>query len=217
MAAASAAGFEAVAAPLLQIEPLEWTVPPGWPDAILFTSARAPGLAARRAPALLDIPAYAVGQRTAAAAVSAGFRLTGEGLGDGSAILAAMARDGRREILHLAGADTAPLDIPDGVRLVRVPVYAARLVSALPPAAVNALSGGAFATLLFSARTARHFRALAEAAGIEPQGQRIVCLSAAVAEAAGGGWGGIGIAAVPALDAALAAALCLWQGSRHGR
>lgn len=217
-AAAERAGFDTLAAPLLRIEALQWAAPDHLPDAVLFTSARAPALAAEHAPWLRAVPAYAVGPRTAAAASAAGFALAGAGEADGSAILATMAGEGRRDILHLSGADTAPLTLPQGVRLTRVPVYAASLVEELPAHIATALRDGAcLATLLFSPRTARQFRKLISDSAIAPAGQRIVALSDAVAAAAGGGWRNMVVAEVPALDAALAAALSLWQGSRHGR
>lgn len=216
--AAERAGFDTLAAPLLRVEALEWAAPAHLPDAILFTSARAPALAAEHATGLRAVPTYAVGPRTAAAARSAGFALAGAGEADGSSILAAMAGEGRREILHLSGADTAPLVLPEGVSLTRVPVYAAHLIDELPARAVVALRDGTcFATLLFSPRTARQFRKLISDEAIAPGGQRIVALSDAVAAASGEGWRDLAVAAVPTLDAALAAALSLWQGSRHGR
>lgn len=217
-AAAVAAGFDAVVAPLLTIERLDFAVPPGAFDAMLFTSARAPGLAATRAPDLRALPAYAVGARTAEALADAGFRLALVGEADGSAILKLAAAAGVRRILHLAGKATAPAVVLPGLEVVGVPVYAARRVAALPPSAVSALRAGrVFATLLFSARTARHFRRLAEQAGLDPGQQRIVALSPAVAEGAGEGWAAVAVSNAPDLDGALAAARRLWQGLRDGR
>jgi len=217
-AAAVAAGFDAVEAPLLTIEPLDFAVPPGAFDAVLFTSARAPALVAAGAPDLLALPAYAVGSRTAEALADAGFRLARTGEADGSAILALAAAAGVRRILQLAGTDTAPGDVPPGLRVVRVPVYAARRAPALPPVALSALRAGTvFATLLFSARTARHFRRLAEQAGLDPGTQRIVALSPAVAHGAGQGWAAVAVAGAPDLEGALAAARGLWQGQGDGR
>lgn len=217
-AAAAAAGFDVVVAPLLTIEPVDFAVPPWAFDALLFTSARAPGLAATRAPELLALPAYAVGARTAEALEDAGFRLARMGETDGSAILGLAAAAGVRRILHLAGEATALLEVPPGLQVVRVPVYAARRVAELPQPALAALrEGRLFATLLFSARTARHFRRLAEDAGLDPGRQRIVALSQAVAEGAGEGWAAVAVSEAPDLDGALAAARVLWQGREPGR
>jgi uroporphyrinogen-III synthase len=217
-AAAEAEGFATLTAPLLQIEPLSFDVPDGPFEALLFTSARAPALVAERAPRLRAVPAHAVGGRTAEEVEAAGFALAGVGKDDGTAILAAMAGSGARRVLHLAGEATAPLVVPDGVELVRVPVYSARRVPELPSDARAALAQGrVFATLLFSARTARHFRQLMEEAGLEAGAQRVVALSGAVAEGAGGGWGSRAIAERPDLAGALAAARLLWQGAGDGR
>lgn len=217
-AAARAQGFRTLPAPLLRIDPLPFEVPEGPFDALLFTSARAPGLVAARAPALRAVPAYAVGARTAEEVDAGGFALAATGTDDGTAILAAIGAGGARRVLHLAGEATAPLAVPDGVELVRVPVYAARRVPALPPAARDVLARGrVFATLLFSARTARHFRQLLDEAGLEPAAHRIVVLSEAVAEGAGAGWGARAVAERPDLAGALAAARLLWQGAGNGR
>lgn len=217
-AAADEAGFDTLAAPLLEIVPLPFAVPPGPFDALLFTSARTPGHVAEAASQLLALPVGAVGARTAEAAEAAGFRVGAVGESDGTAILAAMTANGARRVLHLAGEATAPLAVPSGVELVRVPAYAAVRAAALAPEAVTALRIGAvFATLLFSARTARHFRKLAEEACL-PIGQlRIVALSPAVAEAAGPGWAAVAVAEQPDLAAHLSAADALWQGVRDGR
>jgi uroporphyrinogen-III synthase len=217
-AAAQEAGFDTLAAPLLDILPLRFAVPDGAFDALLFTSARAPEIVAAAAPQLLSLPAGAVGARTAEVAEAAGFRVGPVGERDGTAILAAMAAGGVRRVLHLAGEATAPITVPPGVELVRVPVYAAERAGSLAPEAVFALRNDAvFATLLFSARTARHFRRLVEDAGLSVERLRIVALSPAVAEAAGQGWAATAVADQPDLPAHLSAAHALWQGVRDAR
>jgi uroporphyrinogen-III synthase len=216
--AAEAAGFSTLVAPLLEIVALPFVVPAGDFDSLLFTSARAPALVSAAAPALRALPSHAVGARTAEEAVACGFRLGLVGETDGSAILAEMAAAGARRVLHLAGEATAPLDVPAGLELLRVPVYAAQRVAALPDAALAALrTGDVFATLLFSARTARHFRRLVEEAGLDMGSLRIVALSAAVAEGAGAGWEAVAVAGRPDLAGTLAAARGLWQGADDGR
>jgi len=216
-AAAHEAGFASLAAPLLSIEPLTWDLPKARPEALLFTSARSPQLVAAAYPALRGVPAYAVGVRTAEIAADAGFHVVGTGDGDGSVVLALAASAGIRTILHLAGEATAPLDLPNGLELVRRAVYTAKRVDVLPSAALGALQSGAvFAVLLFSARTARHFAQLLNRAGVERGGVRLVVLSHAVAEAAGPGWRAMAVAADPSLSGALAATRSLWQGSSDG-
>lgn len=212
-AAAEAAGFSVLAAPLLLIEPLPWAMPATRPEALLFTSARSPHIAAKAYPALKRLPAYAVGARTAEVAAAAGFRVAAVGAGDGSAALALAARDGVSSLLHLAGKASAAVVVPEGLQLVRRAVYAARRVKMLPRPAVDALqTSQAVAVLLFSARTARHFADLFDRSGLDRARVRLVAFSPAVAQAAGTGWRAIAVAAAPRLDAALCAARSLWPG-----
>lgn len=216
-AAAKAAGFATLEAPLLTIEPLVWDLPKARPDALLFTSARSPPLVAAAYPSLRGIPAYAVGARTADIAVEAGFHVVACGEGDGSAALSLIARDGVRSVLHLAGEATAPLDVPAGLTVVRRTVYVANRVDTLASMVFDVLrTGEAFAVLLFSARTARHFAQLLDRSGLERAVVRLVALSPAVAQAAGPGWRAVGVATEPSLAEALAAARSLWQGSADG-
>ncbi len=225
---AEAAGFGAILAPLLTIEPVGHTLPEGPHDAILFTSARAPSRVRGWAH---DLPVWAVGPHTADAARAAGFRIAGVGDRDGSATLVAAAAAGARRLLHLAGEALAPLAIPKGLTLDVLTVYRARPVDHLPPDAVAALSsrhdvGG----LLLSPRTAALYRTRVCEAGLDPARLSIVTLSAAVTDAAGPGWQAAVQAARPRLDAAVAAAArhfgatgpglqglanarALWQGS----
>ncbi len=212
VSAATEAGFDTLPAPLLRIEPLVWQPPAMLPDAILFTSGRSPALVAAIWPEARACPAYAVGARTAELAADAGFRLAAIGNDDGSAVLARAGGAGVRSVWHAAGEATAVLDVPPGIQLTRTPVYAARRVERLPADAIRALAGDDWtATLLFSARSARHFADLHDAAGLRRDTARLVALSPAIAGAAGPGWGGVAVAAAPGLAQALAAARSLWQ------
>ncbi|MGL6042615.1 MAG: uroporphyrinogen-III synthase [Sandaracinobacteroides sp.] len=216
-AAAMAAGFDVLSFPLLEMEALDWEPPAGPFQAILFTSARAPALVADRAPGLVALPVYAVGPRTAEVAAAAGFRIAGQGLDDGVSAAKLAAGQGIASLLHLGGEDRAPLPAPQGLQITHVPVYAARRVEALSGEIRQALAAGrVLATLLFSARTARHFGSLVADAGLEPAALRVVVLSAAVAAAAGAGWASVAIAARPDVAAMLAASHSLWQGLANG-
>jgi uroporphyrinogen-III synthase len=216
-AAARTAGFDALMAPLLQVEPCEWHLPDTPPQALLFTSARSPALVAAAHPGLRACPAYAVGTRTAEVAREAGFEVIAVGAADASDILRLAAGQGVGRLLHLAGAATAPLEVPPGLQLERRSVYAARRVPQLPDAAAAALAAGrVFAVLLFSARTATHFAALFDAQGLNRATVRLVLLSRAVLAASGPGWRAAAVAPAPSLDGALAAALRLWQGNDDG-
>jgi uroporphyrinogen-III synthase len=216
VASAEAAGFAAMVAPLLRIVALEWDAKARDHHALLFTSPRAPGLVSARHPDLRALPAWCVGGHTAHLARQAGFAVAGMGSADGSAIVAAAAASGVRRLLHLGGESRAPVAVPEGLILTHRPVYAARAADRLPASAAEALAAHrVFATLLYSPRSAALFRRLLEGLGLIPADQRIVALSAAVAEAAGPGWRAREVASSPTTDAMLAAATSVWQGARH--
>lgn len=214
--AAQAAGFRPVEAPLLAIEQVDAVLPAGRPDAIIFTSPRAPQGLVGITPDLRDCPVYTVGARTTEAAIRAGFAIAGEGQADGNAALQLAAAAGHRVILHPRGEDHIALSVPEGVRLQGLEVYRARAVSTLSVEIVNQLeSGEIFATLLLSPRTGRVFADLVQQAGLDLSALRLIALSAQVAEAAGPGWNAVEVADAPRLDEAFAAARRLWQGVGH--
>lgn len=209
--AVRAAGFTPVLAPLLTIETLDFALPLTQPDAILFTSPRAPAILASVAPELLGCTAYSVGPRTTEAATAAGFRIQGEGQGDGNEALR-LAGARHRHILQPRGADHIDLVVPDGVFLHPVSVYRAKEVLRLPADIVEQLAAGdILATMLFSPRTARIFAARVADAGLLRSTMSLLTLSAHVADAAGHGWRAVERADAPRLDETLAAARRLWQ------
>lgn len=201
--------------PLMSMQPVESPLPPGEPDSLLFTSARAVRHAASMPDRLRRLPAYAVGDHSAAAARAAGFRIAAVGDADAAAVAAIAAADGRRALLHPRGADAAPFAPPEGLRILPYIVYRARL-SDIRPDRLQSAVGAAFAVLLFSPRTAEHFARLTAAAGIARADTRIVAISAHAATAAGRGWRGLRVAARPRLDSMVAAADALWQEASHG-
>ena len=184
--------------PLLATEPLAWTAPAARPSAVMLTSAAAARLAGPAAAQFHDLPCFAVGAATAAAARAAGFADVRDGGGTVQALVDRLVADGCDRVLHLAGADRTPVALPAGLRIEVVTVYAARLLAlaALPVADW---------VLLYSARTARHFAAEIDRRGGERAAYRIAALSAAVAAAAGAGWRAVITAATPDEPALLAA------------
>lgn len=218
VAAARTAGFEALASPLLRIRTLP--VPPAGPgtppEAILLTSARSAALLRAARPALgADVPVFAVGPATAAAARAAGFSRVAATDTDGQAALEAAVAAGHRRILHARGNDSRPLRPPAGIALVPLVLYRAEPVRRLSAPARTALGSGAIA-LLFSPRTARLFRRRLGGAGLAPEAVAAVALSPAVAAAAGPGWRALAVADRPATAEVLAAARRLWQGAGGG-
>ena len=202
VAAARAAGLEAIAAPLFEIRPLGWTLPDRRPDAVLMTSANAVRHGGSNLAALIDLPVYAVGAATAEVARDAGFGRIVTGDGDVDAILALARRDGIASLLHLAGRDHRTPASP-GIAIERRFVYAAEAVDALPDPARDALPGAV--TLLHSPRAATLF-----ARFVDPAAIAVAAISPATLAAAGDGWRASQVADRPT-DASLlavAAKLC---------
>lgn len=204
-ARARALGLKPIVAPLFTVHALAWEPPPRSEfDAIMLTSANAARRAGAGLAAFLNLPCYAVGEATAAAASDAGFTDVRIGPEDGVALLMTMEADGIARALHPCGADHITLE-PAEMRITRLPVYEAQAVEALPPQAEAALAGDVLA-LLHSARAARLFGALV--------GDRSPIMAAAIsprtARAAGSGWRQLAVAAEPRDHAllALAAKLC---------
>jgi uroporphyrinogen-III synthase len=189
-------GHEAVLAPLIEIAAIdEGRLPHDRSKkpygAVIAASANAfTSLHPRSRAALEGLPAMVVGARTASVAEGAGlsplrpvFRTAREL----ASALHGIAPPGR--LLYLAGRDRRPeieIALRRGTRaFVLVEVYAADLAPALPSAAETALRRGEIdAVLHYSARSAKAYVALAQAAALLPQALRPVqlCLSGAVAE-----------------------------------
>ena len=93
-------------------------------------------------------------------------------------------------------------------------VYAATLLD-LPAHVAALLDGGRVdAVLLYSPRTAAHFAAQVDAAGIDRGGIALAALSPAVAGAAGSGWRAVAAAVTPDDTALFAAATALCDKAR---
>jgi uroporphyrinogen-III synthase len=189
-------GLEPIVAPLFETRPLDWTPPdPGRFDAILLTSANAARLGGDGLKPLLALPCYAVGERTASAARTAGFTDVKTGPSDGAALAAMAERDGARSMLRLGGRDHVALE-----RATHIAVYESVPTGSLPANLGEAL------VLLHSPRAASRFAELATDRGRIA----IAAISAQAAQAAGGGWKSVAIAEAPRDEALLelAAKLC---------
>jgi len=210
----AARGIESVVAPLLDIVPRAAELDLASVQALLLTSANG-ARALGHATARRDLPVLAVGEATAAAARAEGFAEVAVGGGDVAA-LAELARvrldPDRGPLLHVAGSAVAG-DLAGhlgaaGFSVRRVVLYEARAATRLPEIAAAALDAGTLdAVLLFSPRTARHFVTLVAEAGRGPALRRLraLCLSQAVAEAAGAAeWRALSVARRPDQGALLA-------------
>jgi uroporphyrinogen-III synthase len=224
--ALAARGLEPVLAPMLSIVPAEDAArlladALIGAQAVLFTSASGARIFAA-ASARRELPVFAVGDASAAAARLAGFRTVmsaGGDVADLAALAAARLAPQQGALVHVAGStvagDLAGVLGKAGFTVRRAVVYEARPAEALAPEAAAALAQGeAAVALFFSPRTAASFARLAAAAGVGPRCRTLtaVALSPAVAAALGElPWWRIAVAEAPtqpallaALDAALA-------------
>jgi uroporphyrinogen-III synthase len=208
-ARAAALGLDAVVAPIFTIRALSWEPPhPNYAQAVMLTSANAARLAGPGLAAMTSLPCYAVGERTAIEARSAGFDDVKVGESDGEQLMAMMARDGVTSAFHLCGRDHKALQ-RRGLLLTRRIVYAADAVERLPDDAAAALAAGAL-VLLHSPRAARLFSSLADDARLSRAAIRVAAISGQAAKAAGAGWRQKAISRLPRDEALLelAAELC---------
>jgi len=180
---------------------------------LLFTSANGVRAFARVSPRR-DLPAFAVGDRTAAVAAGAGFLKVHSAGGDVDS-LAALVRDtcnpASGALLHAAGSEVAGDLVGQlgaaGFAVRRAVLYRARPATALTGAAHTAIADRELDLVLFySPRSAATFVTLARRAGLETacESLEILCLSKAVAEAADPiMWRRVLVAARPTQDALL--------------
>lgn len=168
-------GHVVVIAPLLRIEPVLDAPIDAQPwGAILITSANAAAALAlhERKSALIDIPVFAVGDRSAEAMRASGFA---DVVSAGGAVadlmrLAVERLKPQAPLLYLAGEDRAG-DVAGalhakGFIVHTVVLYRAVVAALLPKDAVAALTAGLDGVLHFSARSAEAYIESARAAGV---------------------------------------------------
>lgn len=183
-------GFEPLVAPLFKVVRLPGAVPEGEFDAIVLTSGNAVPVLAEGPAAWRDLPVFTVGARTAAKVREAGLDDARSADGDRNdlielirrtlpapaKLLMIVARDRKEDVSEQLGQS--------GYDVALWMAYAAEPVSTLPEDAQAALrQGKADAALHYSARGARTFIALAQAAGVSDEAMELthVALSADVA------------------------------------
>ncbi len=193
-----ARGFEVLRAPMLRFEPVavHEDINARY-SAVIVTSANAlrgiePHLKGHR---MLELPLFAVGEHTAAAARRAGFTHVVSANGDAAnlrdlvlASLRAKELKKASTLLYLAGAEIAR-DLASeleesGFRVVTQTTYRMIAVKSLPPETCDAFAANQVeAVLHYSQRSARAFLDAARAAGVEISALAIpqCCISAAVA------------------------------------
>ncbi|MDH4441190.1 MAG: uroporphyrinogen-III synthase [Rhizobium sp.] len=192
-------GHEPVLLPLTQAEHRLETLRPAPPPettALAVSSAEAiRALAAlpdgERCP-YLDLPVFAVGQTTAAAARELGFRHVETGTGDGEALarllLATLSLEPTHPILYLAGHPRSPefeQRMSDASRPMQVRECYRMVPISWNPVAMSAkLTPLPDCVLLYSSDTARQFTALLSATGLAApieKSFRFLCLSHKIA------------------------------------
>jgi uroporphyrinogen-III synthase len=213
-AKAAARDIAAHSFPLFVTEPVHWAAPdPERYVGVIMTSANAARLAGPELARFTHLPLYAVGDVTGDAARDAGFVSIISGDGDVDRLLAKIATLGLHRLLHLAGADFHPFE-PFGVEIERQIVYASKPV-APPPELLVALSDRPVA-MLHSARAAAQFAVVVDGAKIDRSQIALAVISANAAEAAGGGWESVAVAAQPRDNALLELAARLCKNGRVG-
>jgi uroporphyrinogen-III synthase len=190
-AALRARGHEVLIAPLMRIEMITADLRPPW-GAVIVTSANAAAAVATHPArdALIKLPVYAVGKRSADAARSAGFSnvaSAGGDLRDLVRIISERGPDNQAPLLYLAGEDRAGDLIGDlavhGIAAELAVVYRA-VTAPFPPELIAALKAKTVDGVLhFSKRSADNYLDGAKKAGIAMQalGVRHFCLSAPIA------------------------------------
>lgn len=206
-------GHEALLIPLLTVRFHEGApLPLAGIQAVLATSANGVRALAARTRAR-DVPVFAVGPQTAAAAREAGFIRVRSAEGDAAALADAVthwADPAAGALLHAAGEDgsgwLAETLGTRGFKVRRETLYRVEATADLPPTAAQALREGAVqAALFFSPRSARVFADCVTRAGLSTAGVIAVCISASTAQAlAGLRFADLRVAAAPNQDALLA-------------
>lgn len=187
-------GHEVVLAPVLQIEPVQVSLDAGRWSAIIMTSGNAARAIAQHSArsALADLPVFAVGRQTAAAAREAGFAdvVSAEGdAGDLAELVRQRPGIENGALLYLAGndisRDLAGALAKSGIVVETIVVYRAEAVGELPEQARNTLASGMFDGVLhYSRRSANIFLDCVAEPRLREAARSVVhyCLSQRVAE-----------------------------------
>lgn len=190
------AGFKPVVIPLFAIEPL---AAPSFVssefDAMLLTSGNAVRAAKKAVLSRGGLPIYAVGSVTAAALEHIGVQADYIGDEGVARLLTVAERRGHKRLLWLAGQDHSDPEIRPDIELETVIVY--RSAPLPPPPDFARIVSECDATMLHSARAAKHFVQLCDEFMVPRQYLRIGAFSQTVADNVGQGWADIIVAPAP--------------------
>lgn len=214
VAAAGRQGLDARGFPLFEIVPLDWhPVPREEVDAILIGSANAMRQAG---PALADyrgLPAYAVGETTAAAARQAGLDVVRVARGGLQSVMAQL-DPGHRKLLRLAGRERVDLALPAPCTMATREVYASE---ALPmPAELARLLQDPALVLLHSGEAAAHFASECRRLSLPRTRIALAIIGPRLIARTGEGWAAVRCAAAANDAALLALAEEMCQGFPSG-
>jgi uroporphyrinogen-III synthase len=192
-------GLDAFATPLFEIEAVPWEAPdPNGFDGLLLTSANAVRHGGDQLNELRRLPAYAVGNATAAAARDAGFDIASTG-DDGVERLLGSIQAGLK-LLHIAGEDRKDVYCA-GQEIRSITVYRSR-----PRNDVELCGAEGSIALIHSPRAGRRFAEKLEASDFDKQSVIIAAISCEAADAAGDGWASVETADARSDEALLALA-----------
>lgn len=213
LADARALGLPAYGFPLSEIRPLPWETPdPEQVDALLFGSANAVRHGGAALAVLVGKPAYAVGEKTAAAARASGFDVIETGHGSMQDLLGLL-RPGHRRLLRPAGEKRVELNLPEGTDIDERTVYASESLDM--PAALVAMLSRPAVVLLHSGEAARHFAMCCDEHGLDRSIIALAAMSDRAAGMAGEGWADLKVAKKPEDAALLALARQMCQETRR--
>ena len=203
---AEAMGLRAIVDPIFDIQPVDWQASPTDNfDAIMMTSANAIRYAGRTLQDYIDLPAYVVGEATAAAAVKVGLQIAHIGNAGAQNLADEMAGRDLKRVLRLVGEVYTPIETD--YSLENQIVY--RAVSLpLGEQAKNALGQGC-TVLVHSSRAVATLGAEMDRLEIERGKVHIAAISEKAAQTAGTDWKSINVAEKPTDDALLSAASAL--------
>ena len=194
VAAANAAGLNAIGYPLFEIEPREWDAPdPDTIDALLIGSANAIRHGGADLVKYLDKPVYAVGQTTAEAAREAGFEIARVGTGGLQNVIDAVPPKTR--LLRISGAGHVSLTPPESVEICTVIAYES--VPRELPEPLRPLHDLGLTVLLHSAAAAEQFVSESRRLALQRGRITIIAIGPRVAQAAGTGWRAIHVCDAP--------------------
>jgi uroporphyrinogen-III synthase len=224
-ASLTALGYRTLVEPMLRVAELPVAIPDlGAYDALAFTSANGVRIFAGKS-AERNLPAFAVGVRTAEALRAAGFADVRTAEGGDAVALARLIREAppaQSHILHVTGTavarDLGELLHRTGRSVERLMVYRTDPASALSADLVAALYACTIGYVLFySPRTAATFGTLVSEHGLADMIRSFtaLCLSSQIAAKAQGlPWASIAVAARPTSESLLS--LLPPAGARHG-